>query len=186
MTTTIQPEVLAKALRKLLAAVEGSGFKAAAVGEIAHQSWGSKAPAQRVELLIAFEGPQRETILGAARGEGLQAVPGGEPFNLQFTDAKLGGTAPVDIIQASSPFHKQVLARAQPGAVFNVQVKVATCEDLILLRAASTAPGHRESVIELLRGTAGRLDGAYVKKEAEAAGIFDQLKAAWQAAKSQG
>ena len=185
-TTTVQPEVLAKALRKLLAAVEGSGFKAAAIGEIAHQAWGSKTPAQRVELLIAFEGPQRETILGAARGEGLQAAPGGEPLHLQYTDAKLGGTAPVEIIQASSPFKKQVLGRAQPSAVFNVQVKVATCEDLILLRATSAEPGHRESVIELLRGTAGRLDGAYVKKEAEAAGVFDQLKAIWAQAKQQG
>ncbi|HLY73042.1 MAG TPA: hypothetical protein VKU80_02895, partial [Planctomycetota bacterium] len=42
------PEVLAKGLRKVLAAIEGSGFKAAAVGEIAHQSWGSKKAAERV------------------------------------------------------------------------------------------------------------------------------------------
>src|SRR5258708_38389670 len=87
-TTTIQPEVMAKALRKLLAAVEGSGFKAAAIGEIAHQAWGSKTPASRVELLIAFQGPQRETILRAARGGGLPAVPGRGPLNLQYPHAK--------------------------------------------------------------------------------------------------
>ncbi|HEV3028831.1 MAG TPA: hypothetical protein VG457_14730 [Planctomycetota bacterium] len=179
------PEVLAKGLRKVLAAIEGSGFKAAAIGDTAHQSWGSKAAAQRVELLISSTEAQRETVLGAARGEGLQQAPGGGPLQLQFTDAKVGKTAPVTLLEAATPYLKQVLTRAQPGAVFQVQVRVATCEDLILLRAGSSAPGDRDSVIELLRGTAGRIDGAYLKKEAEANGVFDQLKAAWQQAKQQ-
>jgi hypothetical protein len=179
------PEVLAKGLRKVLAAIEGSGFKAAAIGDTAHQSWGTKAAPQRVELLISSTEAQRETVLGAARGEGLQQAPGGGPLNLQFTDAKVGKTAPVTLLEAGTPYLKQVLTRAQPGAVFQVQVRVATCEDLILLRAGSSAPADRESVIELLRGTAGRIDGAYLKKEAEANGVFDQLKAAWQLAKQQ-
>src|SRR6185295_12541414 len=34
--------LIAKALRKLLAAIEGSGFKAVAVGDVAHVAWGSK------------------------------------------------------------------------------------------------------------------------------------------------
>lgn len=181
------PEVLAKALRKTLAAIEGSGFKAVAVGECAHHSWGSKTAAQRIELLLSSGEAQRETILGAARGEGLQQAPGGGPLNLRYVDAKAGGAAgPVDLIEAATPFQKQVLTRAQPGSVFQVQVRVATCEDLIILRAGSTRPGDRDSVIELLRGTAGRIDGAYLKKEAEAAGVFDQLKSAWQQAKQQG
>jgi hypothetical protein len=180
------PETLAKGLRKVLAAIEGSGFKAAAIGEIAHQSWGLKKAAERVELLISSTEPQRETVLGAARGEGLQQAPGGGPLNLQFTDAKAGKTAPVTLVEATTPYLKQVLTRAQPGAVFQVQVKVATCEDLIVLRSGSANPGDRETLIELLRGTAGRIDGAYLKKEAEANGVFDQLKAAWQLAKQQG
>jgi len=180
------PEVMAKGLRKVLAAIEGSGFKAVAIGEIAHQSWGSKKAAERVELLISAAEAQRETVLGAARGEGLQQAPGGGPLQLQFTDAKVGKTAPVTLVEAVTPYLKQVLTRAQPGAVFQVQVRVATCEDLILLRAGSASPADRESVIELLRGTAGRIDGAYLKKEAEANGVFGELKAAWQQAKQQG
>src|SRR5436190_3711211 len=169
MDASPSPEVLAKALRKILAAVEGSGFKAAAVGEIGHQAWGSKTAARRVELLISSTEPQRESVLGAARGEGLQQAPGGGPLQLRYADAKLGGTAPVDLIEAATPYQKQVLTRAQPSAVLQVQIRVATCEDLILLRAGSTQPGDRDSVIELLRGAAGRIDGAYLKKEAEAA-----------------
>jgi hypothetical protein len=186
MDTPPAPEVLAKGLRKMLAAVEGCGFKAAAIGDSGHSAWGSKTPAQRVSLLISSGEAERESLLGAARGEGLQQAPGGGPLNLRFPDAKTNSAALVDLTEASTPYLKQVLTRAQPGAVFNVQVKIATCEDLILLRAASAVPADVDSVIELLRGTAGRIDGAYLKKEAEANGVFAQLKTVWQKAKAQG
>ncbi len=169
------PEIMAKALRKCLAAVEGSGMKAAAIGDFGAAGWGSKRPATKVELLVSSTEAQRDTLLGAVRGEGLQAAPGGGPLNLRFPDAKLGGSALVDLVEATTPFLKQVLTRAQPGAVYGVQVRVATFEDLILARAGSTAPADVESVIELLRGAAARIDGAYLKKEAEAAGTFAQL-----------
>lgn len=186
MNTAPSPEVLSKALRKILAAIEGTGFKAAAIGEIAHQAWGSQQAAQRIELLVSSTAAQQETILGAARGEGLQQAPGGRPLNLQYTDAKAGGTAAVDLIEAATPYLKQVLSRAQPGDVFRVNMRVASCEDLILLRAGSTLPADVDRVVELLRRATGKIDGAYLKKEAETAGVFDQVKAAWQQAKKQG
>lgn len=186
MNTPPSPEILSKALRKVLAAIQGTGFKAAAIGEIGQQAWGSQRAAQRIELLISSTAAQQETVLGAARGEGLQPAPGGRPLNLQYTDAKAGGTVAVDLLEASTPYLKQVLTRAQPGDVLQVKILVATCEDLILLRAGSTLPNDVDRVVELLRGTAGKIDGAYLKKEAETAGVFDQLKATWQRAKQQG
>src|SRR5258706_15693528 len=114
-------EVVSKALRKVLAAIEGSGFKAVAIGAIAHQAWGSKKAPQGVDLLLSTGEAQREAILGAARGEGLQMVPGGGPLNLRFTDAKIGATATVDLVECATPFQKQVLTRAQPGVTLQVQ-----------------------------------------------------------------
>ena len=58
-------------------------------------------------------------------------------------------------------------------------MRLATCEDLILLAT------ERAVIVELLRGNAGRVDGAYLKLEAEKAGVFDQIKLAWQEAKQQ-
>jgi hypothetical protein len=185
MTTSPSPDVLSKALRKILAAIQGTGFKAAAIGDIAHQAWGSPRAAERIELLISSTESQLEAILSAARGEGLQAAPQGGPLHLQYTDAKAGGTTAVDLILAATPFLQQVLSRAQPGDVLQVKVRVATCEDLILLRAGSTQPADVDRIVELLRGSAGKIDGAYLKNEAQAAGVFDLLKAAWQQAKQQ-
>jgi hypothetical protein len=119
---------------------------------------------------------QRDSLLSAARGEGFQTSPD-SPLRLRYTDAKLGATATVDITEKTTPFHGQVITRAQPGDVLSVGMLVATCEDLILLGA------DRAVLVELLRHNAGRIDGAYLKREAEAAGVFDQVKLAWQQAR---
>jgi hypothetical protein len=184
--TVVPIQVLQKALNKILAAVEGMGHKAVAIGAIAHRAWGSKREPQGLELLISSGEAQRESILGAARGEGLQHPPGEGPLRLSYTDAKLGGTATIDLTEAATPFQKQVFSRAQRGPILQSQMLVATCDDLILLRAGSALPADRDSIIELLRMNAGRIDAPYLKKEAEAAGVFDKLKSAWQEAKQQG
>src|SRR5262245_32451764 len=121
MDAAIPPEVVSKALRKIVAAIEGLGHKPVAVGAIAHQAWGSKRPAQGVELLISTGESHRESILGAARGEGLQQVPGGAPLSLRYADAKLGAAAGIDLVEAATPFQKQVLGRAQRGPVLQTQ-----------------------------------------------------------------
>lgn len=171
-------EAMSKALRKIVAAVEGLGHKAVAIGAIAHHAWGSKREAPGVELLTSSGPGQRESILSAARGEGLRQSPDG-PLRLVYTDAKLGATVNVDLVEASTPFHTQMIARSERGNVLSIQLPVATCEDLILLEA------DRAVIVELLRGNAGRIDGAYLKREAESAGVFDKVKLAWQEAKQQ-
>jgi hypothetical protein len=60
---------------------------------------------------------------------------------------------------------------------------VASCEDLIILRTGSEEPGHRESVIHLLRTCANRIDPTYLKAVALKFDVLDELKSAWQEAK---
>jgi hypothetical protein len=168
--------VMTKALRKITAAAGGLGFKAVAIGAAAHQAWGAKREIPGLDVLVSSGPDKRESLLSAARGEGLQQSPD-SPLRMQYTDAKLAATVTVAITEASTPFHAQVLTRAQRGDVLSVGMLVATCEDLILLGA------DRAVLVDLLRHNAGRIDGAYLKKEAEAAGVFNEVKLAWQEAK---
>jgi hypothetical protein len=167
-----------KALRKVTAAAGGLGYKAVAIGAIAHQAWGSKKELPGIEVLMSSGPSQRETLLSAVRGEGLQQSSPDKPLSLRYNDATLG-TVTVDLIEASTPFHAQVITRAQRTPVLSTDILLATCEDLILLGAP------RAVLVELLRHNAGRIDGAYLKKEAEAAGVFGEVKLAWQEAKQQ-
>src|SRR5262245_5721968 len=93
-------EVMTKALRKLTAATGGLGFKAVAIGAVAHQAWGATSVGPGLGLLIALGPGQRESFLSAARGEGLQQCPDG-PLCLKYSDAKLGDSVIAEITEAS-------------------------------------------------------------------------------------
>src|SRR5688572_10344795 len=179
MNTSPSPDVLLKALRKITAALQGVGHPPVVIGDLARQAWGSKRDATSIKLLVPSGEAERGAILGAARGEGLQQEPGPAPLRLKYADAKLGGEVGVDLLEASTPFLKQVIGRAQRGPVLQMTLPVASCDDVILLGVDS----DRDGVIELLRANAGRIDAAYLKKEAEAAGTFYRLKSAWQEAR---
>ena len=178
-------EAASRALRRILAAVEGTGFKAVVVGDAGFRAWGSRRPVRHLELLVPFEGPQRQTVLSAARGEGLRPAPDDEALHLEYPDAATGAVIPVDLIQAVSSSHKKILARAQQLEALGALVRAASVEDLILQRACSDRPGHAESVIELFRRHAERVDAAYLKQEADATGAFDRVKAAWKKSREQ-
>lgn len=176
-------DMVLKTLRKIVAALQGVGHPPVVIGDLARQAWGSKREPAAVRLLVPSGPENRDAILGAARGEGLQQKPGPEPLRFTYTDAKLGATAEVELVEAATPFHKQVVGRAERAPILQMMLPLATCDDVILLGIASELPGDRDGVIELLRANAGRIDAAYLKREAEAAGTFDKLKSAWQEAR---
>jgi hypothetical protein len=177
MSTTTA--VMTKALRKLTAAAGGLGYKAVAIGAIGQQVRGSKREVPGLDVLVSSGPAQRESLLSAARGEGLQQAPD-QPLQLRYGDAAAGTQVTLTLVESSTPFHAQVISRAEPSDVLSVQMLAATCEDLIVLGAP------RSVLVELLRANAARIDGAYLKREAEAAGIFAEVKLAWQEAKQQG
>ncbi len=175
--STPPPDLLRLALRRISAALQGLKFDPVAIGALARLAYGSTTPPERIELLVPTGEAQRAQIFGAARGEGLRQVPD-NPLRLLLTDEKLGGTATIDLVEATTPFHKDVIARAQERSVLGMPLKLATPEDLILWHA-----GEHAVAVELLRLCAGRIDAMHLKKAAEAAGSFDRVKAAWAEAK---
>jgi hypothetical protein len=179
MNTSPTPDVLLKSLRKITAALQGVGHPPVAIGDLAQSAWGASRQPRSVQLMVPSGEAHRDAILSAARGEGIQQEPGAGPLKLKYTDAKSGGSAGIDLLEASTPFHKQVMGRAQPAEVLQVYMPLASVDDVILLSIYSDPA----AVVELLRANAGRIDPAYLKKEAEAAGTFNQLKLAWQEAR---
>lgn len=176
-------EVLTTALRKIVGVIEKGGFKAAAIGDIGYLSWGSQAPVKRVELLISIGQTQQESLLSAARAEGLFPASGIGRLSLKLVDPKLGALVDVDLMQVTLAFHREVIGRSKPDFIYGIPVRVASCEDLIVLRAGSATPGHRESVIEMLRAAVNRLDASYLRRAAQTLGVMEPLKTAWLEAK---
>lgn len=177
-----------EAVRKMLMALQGLKRNPAALGSVAHRAWGVEGDVDVIRFLVAPGAEHRTSILGAARGEGFrhEAEPvttegGVSTLHLTFANPKHGPEpAAVEIIEASSPGLAQVLGRLQERGVFGGPVPVASVEDLVLLAAAAS---DTRALVGLLRANAARMDAAYVKKEAETAGLFDRVKAAWAEAK---
>jgi hypothetical protein len=136
-----------------------------------------------VEVLVPFEGPQRQFILRAVHGAGFRPAPDDEPLHLEYPDEPTGLAIPVHLVQAVGASLKKVLGRAHAGTRFGIKIRVASCEDLMLQRVASDVPGHAESVIELFRRNTNRFDAAYLKQESEASGTFQLIRAAWKQSK---
>jgi len=137
-----------------------------------------------IELSAGVGEKQQEAFLSALRGEGLYLSSGSSSSaSLRYVDKKNGTTADVEVIFAGTPGYFEILNRAKPDYVLNAQVRVASCEDLIVLRTGSEEPGHRDSVIHLLRTCAARIDPTYLKAVAQKFDVLDELKSAWQEAK---
>ncbi|MBI4564110.1 MAG: hypothetical protein HY716_05385 [Planctomycetes bacterium] len=191
MEAHIQDEVISKGLRRIVLALQGLGHPPVVIGALAHQAWGAKREPGGIELLISSGETQRDLIFSAARGEGLQqaaedpvrALPEQVTLHLRYTHAKLGISVGLTLFETVTPSQKQMFSRAQRGLVHQMKLRVATCEDLILLLADSRVPADREIVVGLLRANAGGIDAQYLKREAEAARIFDKVKSAWQEAR---
>lgn len=167
-----------EAMAKIVAALKKIRVQAVAIGDAAFAAQGVKRAAQNVELLSAAGEKYRLALAAAAKVEGL--APSEAPAGtLRF----IWKSASVRILEASTPFHRLILSRAEPGVVLGTRSFVATPDDLILLRAGSEAQGDRESVIELMRIHAKKLDPGYLKERAESAGTFEKVKALWKEAK---
>lgn len=187
------PDVVLKALRKVTAALQGLHREPVAIGALAQRSWGAKIEPAGVELLIPPGESHRESIFSASRGEGLQQAPGeavqmrdgNTVLRMRYLDPKAGTAADVDLLEAGTMPLKKAAGRAKPGNVLGLPLLLASCDDVILQLAGSSKPGDRAVLVELLHHNAGRIDPAYLKAEAQAAGIFDALKGAWQDAKKQ-
>lgn len=177
--------VLSAALRRAMAAIDGCGFRSALIGDAAHLSWGfTDQPVWNIELIVSIGEAKRETFLSAARGEGLfLSSSSSGSMSLRYIDKKLGTSANIELVEAITPIYQEIIARAKPDFVLNTQVRVASCEDLIVLRTGSEEPGHRESVVHLLRTCAARIDPTYLKTLAQKFDIMDELKSAWGEAK---
>ena len=179
------PEMVADALWKILEAIDTTGFQVAAIGEIGYLAWDPSRQPNKIEILVSSTASQRETLLAAARALGFQPSLNGRPLSLRWVEADSGRVAPVDIVEAATPFLKQVLSRAQPREVFQGHFPVVTCEDLVVMFAGSERSDDRDSVITLLQANINSIDVAYLRKEAQTAGVFEQLKEAWAKVKQQ-
>ncbi len=177
-------ETVLSALRTTLAALRNVGRSPVLVGGLGIQAWGRIRQTKDVDLLVLSKPEDRERILAAAEAEGLTRDPvrpivevSGTTFlRLAYTDPQFGMTVRVDLLEATG-FLAEVAARSRPARIFGEEVRLARCEDLILMKLLAGRPVDRADAQDLWQINRASLDVPYLEKTAARLKMADDLKA---------
>ena len=176
-------ELVREALRRVLAALRKLGLDPVLVGGLGLQAWGRIRQTRDVDLLVAVREGGREGIFRAAEAEGLARDPS-QPvvtiadtsiMRLAYTDPKFGILLRVDLIEARGEFLSEVVRRARHARVFDEDLRLAACEDLILMKLMADRPIDRVDAADLMRINAPALDRRYLEAVAHKMGLGPDL-----------
>lgn len=132
-----------------------------------------------VDVLVDLQGSQPSRLLAEAATHGLRwdaaeadlLVEGG--FLRLEPDAADG--IPIDVLLADTTFHRQVVARGVAVDFAGRALRLATAEDVILLKLIAFRPQDTLDLDALFRQRASRLDVEYMREWATRLGVDGEL-----------
>lgn len=88
-----------------------------------------------------------------------------------YTDSEISLDVFIDIVLVKTDFQRQILSRKNSFDFFGINLNVASCEDLILLKILSGRPIDIYDATGLIQENNKELDRAYLKNCSEKLGI---------------
>lgn len=146
----------------------------AVMGGLALAAWKYPRSTRDVDLLIGLEAEQPESLLDTLKRAGFRAKrsplvrPLGEMklLQMEFEPKESFVAIPVDLLLVDSEYHKIALKRAVPFhlADSTAELRVLSCEDLILNKLIAGRIIDRSDTAALLRANRDTIDIAYLAK----------------------
>lgn len=179
------PDHLLDAIRESVQALRSLGLEYALIGGAAMPSWGHVRATRDLDLLVLV-GPDApgmvDRIAGAFRERGFASHPRADRHRLEdglllrawFLLRPQPLSLRVDLLLIESGFHARVIARAMTTEIDGTEIRVATCEDLILLQCFAGRPIDRVDSTELVAINRKDLDVEYLEAAAAELGIQDR------------
>jgi hypothetical protein len=163
-------ELVSGALHHVWIALNDRGLKACLMGGMAMAHWGHARFTRDVDLLVTLETQSVEDLAEALSKEGftprhapLISRVGNHRFvQLIFTPQRRFDEIPVDLLIADSDFLRAAVQRAVPFLVGSTDCRVASCEDLIVLKLQADRLIDRADVRCLLEYNRTALDFPYL------------------------
>ncbi|MFB0515702.1 MAG: nucleotidyltransferase [Candidatus Neomarinimicrobiota bacterium] len=158
---------LLEAVREVQAFLEGEGWSFMVIGGLAVQVWGGVRATEDVDISVGIRPDERDTLVKAAR-ERFKLIPDDPEAFIARTNVlpiETESGIPVDLICAGTDMEREAFSRArdieiEPG----FSMRVATAEDLVLLKFISERPRDREDVEGILFRSGKEMDHEYVRK----------------------
>ncbi len=173
-------ESLADALARLERFLAEVGRPAALIGGVAVIARAATRPTEDIDLVAKIDTGGLDALLALAKNHGYAFDEGTRELaelglvRLFPSGSKKDGFG-VDILFADNPYYEEILARATPVAIAGVSLRVATAEDLVLLKLEANRPGDIEDVLTIKDGLGASLDLGYLRLQADRLGLRQKL-----------
>ncbi|MBI2901271.1 MAG: hypothetical protein HYY17_13895 [Planctomycetes bacterium] len=167
-------DIVLEGMREGWRAIRSAGFDPVLIGGIAIQKHGRIRQTKDADFLALIEEADFERIFREAEAIGLRRHPTRPVLRLEhdiilrliYEDPKFGIEVRIDVIRAGDRFSREVVARARATEVFGISLRLATCEDLILLKLLAGRPVDRADAIDLIGFNRDRLEWSYLRGRA--------------------
>lgn len=163
-------DLLGKAVRALTSA----GIDYALVGGTALLLAGRDRNTRDVDVVAILQPGQLQALIASSALEGFSHSPSKDVYTLEsvtiyrfflfLEDVEVSLSLDVQI--GNTPYHEAVMERARPLALAGLELKVASLEDLIILKLIAFRPIDRADCLHLLR-LYPELDKAYLQSWVE-------------------
>lgn len=166
-------------LHRLLAAAAAleatTGVKVVVIGGIARGNWAQPRNTDDVDVIV--DSNVLEPFIAAAAGVGLVTMPKeiealalAEMTRLRLPEHPTGPVH-LDVIAASHPYHQRVIARSSVVTMDAITFRVASAEDIIILKVLADRPQDRADVAAIIEAQGAALDRKVLNDEAAELGL---------------
>lgn len=187
-------DALLTALRDFWLALQALHPRLAIMGGIALSFWKTVRATRDVDVLLAADERDLETLLQQLAAAGFRPkhssgpvrLGGMEIIQLLYDPPGSHIAVQVDLLVGKTDYHRTALDRRLPFELPGVDVELAvlSCEDLILHKLLAGRIIDRADVVSLLRGNGETLDREYLARWARSLNREQDLSAAWSEAVS--
>ncbi len=166
-------------LRRLLAAAAAleaaTGVKVVVVGGIARGNWAQPRNTDDVDVIV--DTTNLDPLIHAAGRVGLVAEPDevaalavADMTRLRLPEHRTGPIH-LDVISSSHPYHQRVVARSSVVTMGGTTFRVASAEDVIILKLLADRPQDRADIIAIIDAQRDALDRDVLRAEAADLGL---------------
>ncbi|MDP2340273.1 MAG: hypothetical protein Q8O67_04895 [Deltaproteobacteria bacterium] len=166
-------------LHRLLAAAPAlevaTGIKVVVIGGIARGNWAQPRTTDDVDVIVDTD--RLQPFIDAAAKVGLvtvateiRALALAEMTRLRLPEHP-SGPVHLDVIAASHPFYGRVILRSTTVTMDGLTFRVASAEDIILLKLLADRPQDRADIAAIVDAQRGSLDLVVMRAEAAELGL---------------
>lgn len=181
-----EPLSLADAVPRVADILSRKGHRHALIGGVAIGVWVEPRATKDIDFVISAQLGDVDELLGAARAAGfdvredeVERLKRSHMTRIWATDSE-GDPFMIDLLLNEHPFYASLLARSRSQRLGDCEVRVASSEDLLLLKLLAARPQDAVDAARLVETCGEAMDRHYLEQWARELDIEAELRRAFE------